>query len=162
MSPSYFLKLHFNIILQFFSSMHRSSMWSLSLRFPTKTLYITLLSRIHATCPTHLHCYITCIIFGEDYKSWNSSLYNVLQSTVPSLLLGQFLYVAMSNALLSAEMLCRKTFLRAKGEVTLIPVWSRNLKNEEAKARYWAVKITPQWVVTWRKQTNISTPLVLA
>jgi hypothetical protein len=27
-------------------------------------------------------------------------------------------------------------------------------KNEEAKARYWAVKIQPQWVVTAGKQTN--------
>ena len=31
----------------------------------------------------------------------------------------------------------------------------RNLKNEEAKARYWAVKIQPQWVVTaGKQQTN--------
>jgi hypothetical protein len=27
-------------------------------------------------------------------------------------------------------------------------------KNEEAKARYWAVKIQPQWVVTPGKQTT--------
>jgi hypothetical protein len=33
-------------------------------------------------------------------------------------------------------------------------VWSRNLENEEAKARYRAVKIQPQWVVTPGKQTN--------
>jgi hypothetical protein len=32
-------------------------------------------------------------------------------------------------------------------------VLSRNLENEEAKARYWAVKIQPQWVVTPGKQT---------
>ena len=32
-------------------------------------------------------------------------------------------------------------------------VWSRNLENE-AKARYRAVKIQPQWVVTAGKQTN--------
>jgi hypothetical protein len=30
-------------------------------------------------------------------------------------------------------------------------------KNEEAKARYWAVKIQPQWVVTTEKQTNKQT-----
>jgi hypothetical protein len=30
----------------------------------------------------------------------------------------------------------------------------RNLENEEAKARYRAVKIQPQWVVTPGKQTN--------
>jgi len=34
-------------------------------------------------------------------------------------------------------------------------VWYRNLEHEEAKARYWAVKIRPQWVVTPRKQTNM-------
>jgi hypothetical protein len=33
-------------------------------------------------------------------------------------------------------------------------VRSRNLENEEAKARYWAVTIQPQWVVTPGKQTN--------
>jgi len=33
-------------------------------------------------------------------------------------------------------------------------VWSRNLENEEAKARYRAVKIQPLWVVTPRKLTN--------
>ena len=31
-------------------------------------------------------------------------------------------------------------------------VWSRNLENEEAKARYRAVKIQPRWVVTPGKQ----------
>jgi len=33
-------------------------------------------------------------------------------------------------------------------------VWSRNLENEEAKARYRAVKLQPQWVVTPGKQTT--------
>jgi hypothetical protein len=36
-------------------------------------------------------------------------------------------------------------------------VWSWNLENEEAKARYWAVKIQPQRVVTPGKQTNKQT-----
>jgi hypothetical protein len=34
-----------------------------------------------------------------------------------------------------------------------VVVWSRNLENEEAKARCWAVKIQPQWVVTPGKQS---------
>jgi hypothetical protein len=34
-------------------------------------------------------------------------------------------------------------------------VCSRNLEYEEAKSRYWAVKIQPEWVVTPGKQTNI-------
>jgi hypothetical protein len=33
-------------------------------------------------------------------------------------------------------------------------VSSRNLENEEAKARYWSVKIQPQWVLTPGKQTT--------
>jgi hypothetical protein len=33
-------------------------------------------------------------------------------------------------------------------------VRSRNLDNEEAKARYWAVKVQPQWVVMPGEQTN--------
>jgi len=33
-------------------------------------------------------------------------------------------------------------------------VWSRNLENEEAKARYRAVKIQPELVVTPGKQTT--------
>jgi hypothetical protein len=36
-------------------------------------------------------------------------------------------------------------------------VLSRNLENEEAKARYRAVKMHPQWVVTPGKQTNKQT-----
>ena len=33
-------------------------------------------------------------------------------------------------------------------------MWSRNLENEEVKARYRAVKIQPKWVVTPGKQTT--------
>jgi len=33
-------------------------------------------------------------------------------------------------------------------------MWSRNLENEEAEARYRAVKIQTQWVVTPGKQIN--------
>jgi hypothetical protein len=40
-------------------------------------------------------------------------------------------------------------------------VLSRNLVNEEAKARYRAVKIQPQWVVTAGKQTNKQTNIVV-
>jgi len=39
-------------------------------------------------------------------------------------------------------------------------VWSRNLENEEVKARYRTVKIQPRWVVTPRKQQlHIDTPV---
>ena len=38
--------------------------------FPTKTLYTTLSSPIHTTCPAHLILldFITCTIFGEEYR----------------------------------------------------------------------------------------------
>jgi hypothetical protein len=45
----------------------------------------------------------------------------------------------------------------SRGVLTTVArrVRSRNLENEEAEARYRAVKIQPKWVVTAGKQTNI-------
>ena len=48
---SHFLKIHLNIILP---SIPGSPKWCLSLRFPHRTLYTTLLSSIRATCPANL------------------------------------------------------------------------------------------------------------
>ena len=58
--------------------------------FPTKTLYTTLSSPIRATYLAHLILldFITRTILGDEYKSFRSSLFNLLHSPVTSSLLG--------------------------------------------------------------------------
>ena len=79
------LEIHPNII---HPSTPRSPQWSLSLRFPHQDPIHPLSSPIRATCPAHLILidFITRTILGDKYRSFSSSLCNLLHSPVTYLL----------------------------------------------------------------------------
>ena len=78
---SHLLEIHPNII---HPSKPRSSLWSPSLRFPHQDPIHLLSLPIHATWPAQfiLLDFITRKILGEAYKSFSSSLCNLLHSPV--------------------------------------------------------------------------------
>ena len=77
---SHLLEIRLNIIHPFTS---RSPQWSSSFRFPHQDPIHPLSSPIRATFPTHLIllAFITRTILGEEYKSFSSSLCNLLLNT---------------------------------------------------------------------------------
>ena len=76
--PTLYLKdpLIYDILI----STLKSSKWSLSVRFPHQTLYAPILFPIYTTCLSNLILvnFITQVVFGEEYKSWSSSLCTLL------------------------------------------------------------------------------------
>ena len=84
---SHLLEIRPNII---HPSTPRSPQWSPSLRFPHQDPIHPLSSPIRATWPTRLILldFITRITLGEEYKSFSSSLCNLLHSPVTSSFLG--------------------------------------------------------------------------
>ena len=96
---SHLLEIHPNII---HPSTPRSPQWSHSLQFPHQDPIHPLSSTIRATCPAHLILdFITRTILEEEYKSFSSSLCNLLHSPVTSPLLGPntLLNTTFSNTL---------------------------------------------------------------
>ena len=84
---SHLLEIHPNII---HPSTPRSPQWSPSLWFPHQDpTHLPLLTHTrHMPSPSHFLDFITRKILGEEYKSFSSSLCNLLHSPVTSSLLG--------------------------------------------------------------------------
>ena len=105
---SHFLEIHPNII---HPSTPWSPQWSPSLRFPNQDPIHPLSSPIRSTCPANLTLldFITRTILGEEYKSFSSSLCNLLHSHVTSSLLGPniLLNTMFSNTLITGYIYAR-------------------------------------------------------
>ena len=81
---SHLLEIYHNIM---HPSTPRSPQWSLSHRFPHQNpIRPPLSSPIRTTCPPHLILldFITRTILGEEYRSFSSSLCNLLHSMIRS------------------------------------------------------------------------------
>jgi hypothetical protein len=80
---THFVMIYFNII---FAPTTIISVGLIYSDFSTKTLYVLTLSITCATCHANLIPLnlIILIIFGEEYKPWSSSLFNIFQPPIIS------------------------------------------------------------------------------
>jgi hypothetical protein len=76
---------------------------------------------------------------------------------------GEWMFVYCERCVLSGRGLCDEPITRPEESYRLWRVVcdQETSINEEAKARYWAVKIQPQWVVTSGERTSLTTQLLL-
>jgi hypothetical protein len=105
------LNVRFNFILP---STHRSSKWSLSLRFPHQNALCTYPP--HTCCmPCQVHLilidFITQVIFGAENRSWSSMVSSFLHSASPvsSSHLGPHIFVSI---LLCSSPICKCSILK--------------------------------------------------
>ena len=141
---THLLEIHPNIS---HPSTPRSPQLSFSLRFPHQDPIHPLSSPIRAICPAHLILldFITRKILGEEYKSFRSSLCNLLHSPVTSSLLGPniLLNTMVSNILsfLSSLNLGDQVLhpYKTTGKIIFYISWSLNF-----------------WIATWK--TKYSAP----
>ena len=128
---SHLLEIHPNII---HPSTPRSAHWSPSLRFPHQDPIYPLSLPIRATCPAHLILldFITRTILGKEYKSFSSSLCNLLNYPVTSSLLGPNILL---NTMFSKHP--QLSFLPQCQRPSLTPILSAEHKIWEMKQKPW-------------------------
>jgi len=133
---SHLLEIHPNII---HPSMPSSPQWSPSLRFlhqdPIHSLLFT--HTRHMPSPSHSSRFYHPTILGEEYKSFSSSLWNLLHSPVTSTLLGP-------NILLNTMFSNTLSFLYSRNVSDQVshPYKTKSKFIDGKSAVYWADRLT--------------------